>query len=293
MLLPRFDYHEPQNLKEACEIMSRFKGRALPLAAGTDVLVNMKKKVIKPENVVSLARIKELKEMRMDGDQLIIGSGITVADIAASKEIKRDFSALCLGAENLGSPLVRNLATIGGNIVSARPAADIPPSLIAYSAKLVLVNKAGNRKVPLEDFFKGPGKTIIASDELLTEIVLEKAPPYSGGGYIKLGVRKALEISMVNVAVFLSLESPKGVIRSAKIVLGAVGPIPLRAPAAEYILINKKPSEALFVKAGEAAAQDSKPIDDFRGSAQYRREMVKVLTKRALVMALEDAKARA
>jgi carbon-monoxide dehydrogenase medium subunit len=272
--------------------MAFHKEKAAALAGGTDVLVNMKKRVIKPENLIDLTRIAELKEIQKEKKQFRIGSGLTAARIAASIEIKKNFRALAAGAENLGSPLVRNLATIGGNIVNGRPAADFPPALMAYGAKLVLVRQGGTRVVALEDFIKGPGQTVLAADELLAEILLDEPPAFTGSAYLKLGIRKALEISIVNLAAVLTLEKPDGVIRAARIVMGAVGPVPLRAPAAEKLLIGAKPGEALFAKAGLAAAGDSKPIDDFRGSAAYRREIVKVFTRRALAAAWEDAKAK-
>jgi CO/xanthine dehydrogenase FAD-binding subunit len=213
-----------------------------------------------------------------------IGSCVTAADVAESTEIKHDFMALRMGAAHLGSPLIRNLATVGGNILSARPAADMPPSLIVYGAKVVLKKHVAERTLALEDFFKGPGQHAAEPDEILTKILLESPPPYSGSGYVKLGKRKALEISIVNVAAFISLESPDGPIRKARVVLGAVAPVPLRARSAEKALLGRKP--------GDAAARESKPIDDFRGSAQYRRHMTAVLTKRALNIAFGEAKAR-
>lgn len=292
MLLPRFQYHEPENLKEACEMLAEFEGKARLLAGGTDLLVNMKKGVVSPKQVVSLTRIKKLKSISIEGRGIRIGACATAADIAVSSDLRHDFMALSMGAAHLGSPLIRNLATIGGNIVSARPAADMPPSLIAYGARVVLEKRGVERIQALEDFFKGPGQSMAGPDEIVTKILLESPPPYSGSGYVKLGKRRALEISIVNVAAFIVLESPDGPIRKARVVLGSVAPVPLRARNAEKMLIGQKPGEVLFTKAGDAAAKESKPIDDFRGSAQYRRNMVTVLTKRALNMAFGEAKAR-
>jgi carbon-monoxide dehydrogenase medium subunit len=292
MILPRFEFYEPRDLKEACALMAFHKQKVVPLAGGTDVLVNMKKRVIQPEYLIGLSRIPELKTVQKEKKQFRIGSGVTAAQIAASTEIKKNFRALAAGAETLGSPLVRNLATIGGNIVNSRPAADFPPGLMAYGAKLVLARQVGTRVVALEDFIRGPGQTVLAADELLVEIVLDEPPAFTGSAYLKLGIRKALEISIVNLVAVLTLEKPNGVIRAARIVMGAVGPTPLRAPRAEKLLIGAKPDEALFARAGEAAAGDSRPIDDFRGSAAYRREIIKVFTRRALAMAWEDAKTK-
>lgn len=292
MLLPRFEYYEPATLEETCDILDTLKEKAGLLAGGTDLLVNMKKGVHSPEHVLSLARVEEMRELRREKGQLALGATMTATDLEGSPEINHDFVALSKGAGSIGSPLIQNLATIGGNLISARPAADLPPNLLVYAAKVVLQKKGGQRTLNIEDFFKGPGKTTKEPEEVLTKILLKTPPNYSGGGYVKLGKRKALEISIVNVAAFLSLESPDGAIREARIALGAVAPIPMRAKTAEGLLKGEKPGEALFRKAGEEAAKESKPINDFRGSAAYRRDMVSELTKRALSMAFEEARAR-
>lgn len=292
MLLPRFDYHEPGSVAEACELLSQFKGKGKVLAGGTDLLVNLKKKVFTTANVISVGKLTDLKGVEKKDGRVRIGARENVADLAENALVKQTFAALASGAGWLGSPLVRNLATIAGNVVSARPAADLPPSLIAYGAEAMLQKTGGERTVPVESLFTGPGATILAPDELLTALILPAPLPNSGAGYQKLGVREALEISLVNVAAFIALDGPDGPIKAARVVLGSVGPTPIRAPSAENALIGEKPSEALFEKAANAASGDSRPIDDFRGSAAYRRAMVGVLTKRALDAALEDARAR-
>lgn len=289
MLLPKFDFYEPTKLPEACEIMDDLKDKAHPLAGGTDLLVNMKKKLIAPEHLVSLARIEELKGIDASNGILKIGACVTAAELAESEVIRGLFGALEGAAASLGSPLIRNLATIGGNLVAARPAADLPPALMAYGAEVILKRSSSDRSVPVEDFFKGPGESILESDEILTQVLLKKPQPASGAAYIKLGVRKTLEISLVSVAVYIGLDSQDGSIQIARIVLGAVAPTPIRAPSAEKILLGEKPSGALFESAGNEAANNSRPIDDFRGSAEYRRDMVKVLTRRALSKAYHDA----
>jgi len=291
MLIPRFNYHKPSTLKEACEIKGKLKNKALFLAGGTDILVNLKRGVISPENIISLNSIEELRLHSVDGKngQTRIGACSTVATLIREKFLL-PYSALLAGMSNLGSPIIRNLATIGGNLVTGRPAADISPSIIAYNGKVVLSSVSGKREVPADEFFMGPGKTALNDDEILTEVVLDNLSSYSGSAYIKLGTRRALEISLVNVAAFITLQKPDGPITGARIVMGAVGPVPLRAKTAENLLIGKKPSKPLFEEAGIAASGDSSPIDDFRGSAEYRRDMVNVLTARALNQALEDIK---
>jgi CO/xanthine dehydrogenase FAD-binding subunit len=289
MILPKFEYHDPSTLDEACQIMAELKEKARPLAGGTDLLVNMRRGTVSPENVVSLGRIEELRGIHPSNGQLRLGACMTAAEIGQSKEVNDLINPLASGANRLGSPLIRNLATIGGNIVTARPAADFPPPLMAYGASVVLKNSSGKRTISLDNFFRGPGQTVMEPDELLTEITIERPPPYSGGDYIKLGARKTLITSIVNVAAFLSLDGRDGTITSARVVLGAVAPVPVRAPSSEQVLLGENPTDALFLRAAEAAAGDSKPIDDFRGSAEYRRAMVEVLTRRALSMALRKA----
>ena len=292
MLLPKFNYHEPRSVDEATRLLGETGEETSVLAGGTDLLVNMKMGKRAPKHVISLSRIEELSTVRGDQGSLTLGACVTAGELKEQGEIKAQFKGLCESAGSLGSPLIRNLATVGGNIVTARPAADLPPSLMAYGARIVLKKHKGERIIPLEEFFKGPGQTSIEPEEILTAIILNEPPPYSGGGYVKLGVRKTLEISLVNVAAFFALDGPGGAIQDARIVLGAVAPIPIRSPSAEGILRGEKPDEVLFERAGIAASKDAKPIDDFRASAEYRREMVKVLTKRALRMAYEEAKLR-
>jgi len=288
MLLPKFEFHEPATVEEACRILGELGEKAKTLAGGTDLFVNMKKKVLAPEHVVSLDRIESLSELGSSNGMLRIGACVKAAEIAESHAVGGDFPALQGGASKLGSPLIRNLATIGGNLVSARPAADFPPPLMVYGAKAVLKSSTGERTVAVSDFIEGPGRTIISPEEILDSLLIEKPAAHSGSAYIKLGIREALEISLVNVAVFMTTEGPDGPIKAARVVMGSVGPTPLMSPSAEKVLLGEKPSGALYLAAGEAAAMDSRPIDDFRASADYKRAMVKELTRRALAQAYNE-----
>ena len=269
--------------------MAELKSRALPLAGGTDLLVNMKKGILRPESVVSLAKIQALSGMESSGTMLRIGACTAISKLAKSDVVYGKFRALHTSAGSLGSPLIRNLATAGGNLVSARPAADLPPSLMVYGASVVLRRASGEKTLPLHDFFLEPGKTVMEADEILSEILVPEPPPGSGAAYIKLGNRKSLEISMVNVASFISLDHRTETIQNIRIVLGAVAPIPLRAVSAEQLLKGEKPGDLLFHRAAKAAAAECKPIDDFRGSSRYRRAMVAVLVERTLKTAWERA----
>jgi CO/xanthine dehydrogenase FAD-binding subunit len=288
MILPKFDFHEPRTLHEACQILAEYGTKAKLIAGGTDLMVNMKKKILSPQQVVSISRIEELKKLDSSGDSIRIGACFTVAELTASDAIQKQLSALGEGAKNLGTPLIRNLATIGGNLGSARPAADLPPALMAYGAQVVLNSLSGKRTLSLDQFFLGPGFTAVKPDEILTEIQVPAPQPRTGAGYINIGVRKGQDCNLVNVASFISLGSD-GTIQNARIVMGCVGPIPLRALSAEKMLIGQKPGTTLFSSAGAAASSDSTPIDDFRGSAAYKRDMVGVLTRRTLDIAFHEA----
>jgi len=288
MLLPKFDFHEPKTVKEACQILAEYGTKARVIAGGTDLMVNMKKKIFSPEQLVSISRIPELNQLDISGDCIRIGACFTVAEIISSDAISKQFNALCEGAKNLGTPLIRNLATIGGNIGSARPAADLPPSLMAYSAQVVLNCLSGERRVSLDKFFLGPGFTAMKPDEILTEIRIPAPNPRSGAGYINIGIRKGQDCNIVNVASFIELDK-NGIIQNARIIMGCVGPTPLRAGSAEKILIGQKPGNELFSRAGAAASSESAPIDDIRGSAAYKKDMAGVLTRRTLDIALNEA----
>jgi carbon-monoxide dehydrogenase medium subunit len=290
MLLPRFNFHDPLSMEEACQIMAEYGLKAKIIAGGTDLMVNMKKKLFTPEQLVSVSRLKELKKIEKKDDIFTIGAGVTVVELAESAKIKNQLSALNAGAKSLGSPLVRNRATIGGNLASARPAADLPPSLMCYGSRVVLKNRDGKRTVPLDKFFLGPGFTTMGPEEILTEIQVDIPPPGSGAGYLQLGVRKAQDCNIVNAGSFISLDEKSGEIKKARVVLGCVGPTHIRAITVEKRLIGEKPGEKLFQKAAQDAKGECAPIDDFRGCSDYKKQMVGVLTFRTLELALREAR---
>jgi carbon-monoxide dehydrogenase medium subunit len=286
LLLPKFDYHEPESMKSAFALLSGLKANAKIIAGGTDVLVNMKKGLISPKYLISLAKMEELFVLEPRKKSTAIGSHVIVSELAESAFLWKNFPVIAKAASVLGSPLIRNRATIGGNIVTARPAADLPPALMAVGAKVELKSKKGRREVGIDEFFLGPGKTVIRPDEILTKIIVNELPPFTGGDYIKLGHRKALEIAIVAVASRITLDKPQGVIRNARIILSAVAPQAIHAVSAERILINEKPTEKLIERAATLAMQDCRPITDIRGGEEYRKEIVKVLVKRTLVNAV-------
>ena len=291
MLLPKFEYHEPTTLEEALNLLSELGGNAKLLAGGTDVLVRMKLKVDKPAHVISISRVPGLDQIvPRNGHAVTIGPAVSAAALARHELIRDRFTPLALAAGRLGAPMIRNRATIGGNLVNGRPAADLPPACMVLDTQLKLKSASGEREVSVNEFFRGPGETTIEPNELLVSLHIETPPPWTGGAYIKLGARKTLEISMVNVATLLTLQSPDGPIVNARIALGAVAPTPVRAYAAEQLLIGEHPSDELFQRAGEVGVGLCTPITDHRGTMEYRCMMIEVLTKRALRSALELAR---
>lgn len=290
MLLPRFEYHEPSTLEEALRLLSEFGGNARILAGGTDLLVRMKLNVDRPSHVISLEKVPGLTSVTSRNSHgVTIGSAVTASDLATNELIKDRFTPLALAGSRLGAPMIRNRATIGGNLVNARPAADLSPASMVLSAGLKLKSMESERLVSINDFFIGPGQTVIEENELLVSLEIETPPPWSGGSYLKLGARKALEIAMVNVACLLTLQSADGPITDVKIALGAVAPTPVRAYAAEDFLLGQQPSESLFKEAGAIGVGMCSPITDHRGSMEYRCMMIESLTSRALQQAYQRA----
>jgi carbon-monoxide dehydrogenase medium subunit len=289
MLLPRFAFHQPASVAEALEVLGQYGDQAAVIAGGTDLLVNMKHKKLALKHLVGLERIEELDGLAANNGGIRIGPRLTASALAGSGELTGSAAALALGAGTLGSPQVRNRATVGGNVCTARPAADMCLPLLALEAKALLAGPAGPRELPLDEFFLGPGQTTREPGELLTGLLIPKPAQGSGAGYEKLGLRKALEIALVNVAAVLTLDGDGKTIKAAKVALGAVAPTPILAPGAEAALVGRAAGEEAFAQAGKAAAADAKPITDHRGSAEFRREMVEVLTRRALRQAWQAA----
>ncbi|MDD3473777.1 MAG: xanthine dehydrogenase family protein subunit M [Syntrophaceae bacterium] len=290
MLLPKFYYHEPATLEEALRLLSEMGGAARILAGGTDVLVRMKLKIDKPSHLISLQKIPGIDVIiQRENHGVTIGAAVTAAELSTNELILERFAPIGIAASRLGAPGIRNRATIGGNLVNARPAADLSPACMALDATLKLKSAKNEREVRVNDFFRGPGETLIEPNEMLVSIFVETPPPWSGGAYIKLGARKALEISMVNVAVLLTLQSQDGPIADVKIALGAVAPTPVRAFAAEEFLVGKQPSSELFKEAGAIGVGMCEPITDHRGTMEYRCLMIETLTSRALNQAYNNA----
>ncbi len=282
-----FEYYEPKTLREALELLAKWGRDAKVLAGGTDLLVQMKIRKVEPKCLINIKRIPGLDFIKEGDESLRIGAATKLRKIGKSEVVRRRFPALYEAVREMASVQIKNMATIGGNLCNASPAADTAPPLMVYGAKLKLVSLEGERIVPIEEFFTGPGETVLKPGELLAEILIPYQPESTGSSFIKVS-RTSMDLAKVNVAVRLTLSGET--MSRVRIALGAVAPTPMRAREAERHLEGKPPSESDFKRAGEIAAGEIKPITDLRSTAWYRREVTKVIVADALTRALSRAK---
>jgi CO/xanthine dehydrogenase FAD-binding subunit len=288
-----FDYFAPTTIEQTAHILDDYGGEARSLAGGTDLLIRMKRKQWTPHAVVNLKRIPGLSGIALNGE-LRLGALVTLQDLIRSSMLQQLFPVVTWTASKMAGVQVRSLATVGGNLCNASPAADMAPPLIALNARAVIAGRLGERTVPLDEFFLGPGRSALASNEILREILVPRLDECAYASYVKLEHREAMDIAIAGVGVFIKLQNPKsgpkGVpvgqlpkCEEVRIVLGAVAPMPLRAKRAEEVLRGNELTEERIREAARVAASEAQPIDDVRGSAWYRREMVEVLTRRQLI----------
>jgi len=285
MVLPDFDYYAPENLTEATGLLMQLGPSARVLAGGTDILVKMKSGLLAPSALVSLKKLHELRRIRWDADRgLVIGALATHNEICNSPVVQEHFLSISETAHQLANNQVRNRGTVGGNLVNAIPSADLPPILIALGASITLAGPDSSRTVPLESFFTGVSCCALEPDrEILTEVVI---PPQetTGSTYLKFGLRRSGALAVVGVAAAVTMDDD--VVRDARICLGAVYKMPTRAIQAEQALIGKTWNNDLLEQAGRTAVGCCLPISDIRGSAEYRRDLVRIFTRRALKRAI-------
>ena len=277
----RFDYLEPQTVEEAVSLLAKFNREAKVIAGGTDLLNLIRTKIIKPKYVVDISRIPGLDHVKYDAaGTLSIGTLASIRALEMSAQVKERHSVISQAAGQLGSVAIRNVGTVGGNLCHASPAADTAPALMALGARVKIAGPAGERATALENFFTGPGRTILERGEILTEIQVPATAPDTKGIYFKHAIRGASDLAIVGVAVVASFDG--GRCRNLRIALGAVAPTPMRATGAERLLEGRELDLALIEIAAREAADESRPITDIRGSAEYRREMVKVFVRAAI-----------
>ena len=283
-----FDYVVPTSLAEAVEVLGRHGERARALAGGTDLFLRMERGGWAPEVVVDLKGVPGLAGIRYDAERgLAVGALALHADVAAHPVVVGNYSVLAQGAGWVGGPQMRNRGTVRGNLCNASPAADTAAPLIALGARVRLVGARGERTLPLEDFFTGPGKTVLAPGEILAEILVPPPPPRTGGDYQRR-TRTAMDIAVVGAAAVVTLDGGSGC-GEVRVALGSVAPTPLRGRAAEAALRGRDLTPQRIAEAARAAAAEASPIDDVRASAAYRRAMVEVLARRALANAAARA----
>ena len=281
-----FDFYQPASLQEASRLLKENGPGGRFLAGGTDLVIAMKEKGLVPKYIVDLKRIAGLSGIREQGDgSIAIGALTTMREIETLPVITKKYPFLSQSAAEVGSIQIRNRATVGGNMANATPSADVAPSLIALNATAKIVGANSDRTVPLEEFFRGPGQTVMTSDEILTELSIPKTGPRLVGEYIKFSPREMMDLAYVGVAVAYNLGDSDKKCDGVRIVLGAVAPTPIRAKRAEAALEGQVLTDALAEKVGQIAAEEAKPISDVRSSADYRRAMVGAMTKRALLNA--------
>lgn len=287
MIQPQFEFLEPETIAEACTILRKSGGIANIIAGGTELLVSIKKNQIQPASLVSLASLKELHHIHFDEKNgSDIGSMVTVAELATSDIIKQTFPALAAAAGKLGSLQIRSKATIGGNICSARPAADLLGPLMAYGAVVKFSNGKQERSEMLENIFLGPEEMLILDDEILTGIHLDTPDAHTGDSYIKYCLEQE-EVPIVSVTSVLTIK--ESVCTSVRIALGAVSPNFVLCPIAEDLLTGQVITEELARQTGQLTAGFCSPVSDSRSSADHRRQLVQELIERSIMEAASNA----
>jgi carbon-monoxide dehydrogenase medium subunit len=288
--LRNFEYFDPTTVEEAIDLLRRHQGQAKVLAGGTDLFLRMRHRAIMPEVVIDLKRIPEFAVLRYsDREGLHIGSTVTHATVVEDATVRQHYGALAAAANWVGSLQTRHRGTVAGNLCNASPAADTAPALLAYRATVVITGPEGERTVPLEAFFQGPGQTVLGPAEIVTALRLPPSQGRQGWGFLRR-TRTAIDIALVSSCAVIQADN--GVCQEVTIALGAVAPTPLRATQTEQVLRGKKPTAALLADVGRSAAAEAQPIADVRCSAAYRRDMAEVLTKRCVQSALEMLQVR-
>ena len=284
----RFDLALPSSLEDCLKILAERGPQAKLLAGGTDLLPQMKNGVLKPALVVDLSGIARVRQVQ-NGNDLRIGAAVTARELEVSPALRGPYMSIAESGALVGSLQVRNLATVGGNLCNAAPSADMAPPLVALEAEAVIAGPYGERRVPIADFFTGVRKTVLAPNELLVELIVPPPGPHSGGQYLRHTPRRELDIAVVGVASQLTLAN--GRCAKARIALASVAPTPVRALAAERALEGQSITPRLIEQAATLAIEAAKPINDQRGSVEFRKHLVRILTRRTLMTALQRASA--
>ena len=286
--LPEIGCFFPKTTREAVSLLKKYNGKAKVFAGGTDLLPKMKRRELVPKYLISLSGITDLKFIKYEKEKgLRIGAGTTLNEILESSLVQKRYPILVETISQMASTQVRNVGTISGNLCNAVPSADTAPTLIVLGARLKLVGPKKQRMVLVEDFFKGPDRTVLDRTELVSEIQIPPTLSGARGTYLKHTLRREMDLALVGVASYFIPNSKKEICKEIKIALGAVAPVPMRAKKAEAVLMGKPLTNELIEQAAQIASEEAKPIDDIRGSAEYRKEIVRVLTQRTIQQSLK------
>ncbi len=291
--LPEFDMIATDTVEEACSTLSGYGADAQLFAGGTDLFIKMKQRRLLPRMLINIKRIPALDRIRYDADEgLRIGALTAIQSILDSAVIGEKYRVLSQAAAVLGTPQIRNLGTLGGNLANASPSAEFAPPLLILEASVRCVGPGGERLVPINEFFVSPGKSVLGRGELITEVHVPDSPVRAQAIYLKHSLR-TMDVSMAAAAALVLIDGD--VCREVRIALGAVAPTPFRARKAEEALRGKRLSgdsndRALLEEIGRIAADESRPIDDLRGFASYRRKVVGMLVRQGLEQAIARAR---
>lgn len=277
----KFELHRAESPQHAVDLAGALGPSTLYLAGGTDLIIQMRRGLRSADHIVDLSGIDSLRGISLRNDSVRIGALCTHKDIEKSELLRRHYPGLCAAAHVVGGHQIRNVGTVGGNIANASPAADVGTALLALDASVKLVGSAGRRSVDLDEFFVAAGKTVLNAGELIEAVEIPLPHSTSANAFIKVGRRKAMEISVVCVAVSVMLDSDERIV-AARIALGSVGPRPLRTRAAESALSGRTLAVDVIQLASQLARQECSPRSDVRASAEYRRDLVEVVVSRAL-----------
>ena len=284
-MIPSFDYKTPSTIQEAIELLWQAEGKAKIIAGGTDLVIGLRNGDQKPQTLIDISKIAELQKIEERNGTIRIGAAVTHSEIASSSLLKRYGKVLSDATSEIGSPQVRNLGTVGGNIINASPAADTIPPLMVLNATGRVVSKEGDRQLPLDQFFKGPYETSLKPHELLTQITFQKLPSDIRSSFVRLARRDAMAIARMSVAIVLQIE--KNRIGEVRIAIGSVTPTPQRMTEAETFLRGKSPDEESLQKASLKITETMIHQSGIRPSTPYKKPVVEALFIRAMRKALE------
>jgi carbon-monoxide dehydrogenase medium subunit len=277
--MDEFEFLTPTTLGEACQML--MQAGSHPVAGCTDVLPQMRRGRLKAKRLVDLSQLGELKYVEHQNGWIHLGALLTYQELIEQTSLQSSAPALIQAAASIGCLQTRNRGTLGGNLGNASPAGDCLPPLLVMNAEVRLIGPYDERKLPLSDFLLGPGKTALQPGEIIRQVDLEPLPASAETVFLKLGHRQGMAVSVVSAALTIEMDG-SGVVKQARIALGAVAPSAMRCPKTEALLVGQAIDELVMAQAGWIAAQECNPIDDVRGSAVYRRHAVQVLVKRGL-----------